>query len=121
MRTPLAAANRPLATDPRTATGVDAEGINCDFCHKLWSIILDPTTGLPYPDMPGVMSYELRRPDGEHQLFLGPLDDVPGEDARSDLYRRSEYCAGCHLINTPRCARGLDSSGTTMKTTDSGP
>jgi hypothetical protein len=47
--------------------------------------------------MPGVLSYELRRPEDGHQLFLGPLDDVAGEDARSPFYRRSEYCAGCHF------------------------
>jgi mono/diheme cytochrome c family protein len=94
---PVAAANRPLETDPRTIEGVGVEGINCDFCHKLWSVRLDPATGLPYHDMPGVLSYELRRPGDGHQLFLGPFDDVPGEDARSDFYRRSEYCAGCHF------------------------
>lgn len=94
---PAAAVNRPLETDPRRLTGAGAEGVSCDFCHKLWSVRLDPSTGLPHPDMPGVLSYELRRPEEGHQLFLGPFDDVQGEDARSPFYSRSEYCAGCHF------------------------
>jgi hypothetical protein len=47
--------------------------------------------------MPGILSYEFRRPPEGHQFFAGPLDDVaPGEDAYSPLQHESAYCAGCH-------------------------
>jgi hypothetical protein len=47
--------------------------------------------------MPGVMSYEFRRPHEGHQFFAGPLDDVaPGEDTFSPLQRESRFCAPCH-------------------------
>jgi len=59
---------------------------------------LDPKTGTPYSNMPGVMSLELLRPPEGHQLFIGPLDDVaPGEDTFSPLQNQSEYCAACHF------------------------
>jgi hypothetical protein len=57
---------------------------------------LNPATGLPYENMPGILSLVLRRPS-EPQLFLGPYDDVDvGPDTFSPLQRRSEYCAPCH-------------------------
>lgn len=73
------------------------EGISCDFCHKIWDVILDPSTGLPYQNMPGVLSYEFRRPEEGHQFFAGPYDDVaPGEDTFSPIQTQSQFCAGCH-------------------------
>jgi hypothetical protein len=95
---PLAAVDAPYDTDPTRLNGVAAEGINCDFCHKVWDVRLDPVTGLPYENRPGVLSFEFRRPPGEHQFFAGPLDDVaPGEDTFSDIQRRSQICAPCHF------------------------
>jgi hypothetical protein len=48
--------------------------------------------------MPGVLSFEFRRPPDGHQLFVGPYDDVaPGEDTYSPLQSRSEFCAPCHF------------------------
>lgn len=94
---PLAAVDRPHQGDAATATGVSAEGVNCDFCHKVWDVVLDPDSGLPYPDRPGVMSFELRRPPHGHQFFAGPFDDVaPGEDTYSPLQRDGRFCAPCH-------------------------
>jgi hypothetical protein len=95
---PVAAINDPLNTDPFSVQGVGAEGVTCDFCHKIWDVNLDPVTLLPYPDKPGVLSYEFRRPFGEHQFFAGPLDDVaPGEDTYSDIQKSSQFCAPCHF------------------------
>jgi len=53
---------------------------------------------MPAENMPGVLSYEFRRPGAGHQLFLGPLDDVaPGEDSYSPLQKQSQFCAPCHF------------------------
>jgi hypothetical protein len=58
---------------------------------------LDPTTQVPYENMPGVLSLELRRPHGEPQMFFGPFDDVDvGPDTFSPLQNESRYCAPCH-------------------------
>ncbi len=95
---PAAAVNAPYDTDPAGATGVGAEGVNCDFCHKIWDVRLDPVTGLPFPNRPGVMSFEFLRPFEGHQFFAGPLDDIaPGEDTYSELQKRSQLCAPCHF------------------------
>ena len=96
--TPAAAINNPYGVDPTILTGVDAEGIPCDFCHKVWNVRLDPDTGLPYPNMPGILSYEFRRPPAGYQFFAGPFDDVaPGEDTFSPLQQQSQICAPCHF------------------------
>ena len=95
---PAAAINDPLNTDPFSVQGVEAEGVTCDFCHKIWDVRLDPATGIPFPDRPGVLSYEFRRPFAEHQFFAGPLDDIaPGEDTYSKLQKSSQFCAPCHF------------------------
>ncbi|MGD9157654.1 MAG: hypothetical protein PVG39_04550 [Desulfobacteraceae bacterium] len=94
---PVAATNAPLNVRPAWIKGIEAEGINCDFCHKIWDVRLDPASGLPFPDKPGVLSYEFRRPFNEHQFFSGPLDDIaPGEDTYSGLQKSSRFCAPCH-------------------------
>lgn len=95
--TPLSAVDAPYHSDPTNLEGVFMEGISCDFCHKIWDVILDPSTGLPYQNMPGVLSYEFRRPEEGHQFFAGPYDDVaPGEDTFSPIQTQSQFCAGCH-------------------------
>ena len=94
---PLAAVNDPYGVDPTKLSGVHMEGISCDFCHKIWDVRLDPVSGLPFDNMPGVLSYELRRPPDGHQFFAGPLDDVAtGEDTYSPLQTESAICAPCH-------------------------
>lgn len=94
---PTAAVHAPFNTDPLTVQGVDAEGVTCDFCHKVWNVQLNPATGLPYPEKPGVLSFEFRRPFDGHQFFAGPLDDIaPGEDTYSRLQKTSQFCAPCH-------------------------
>lgn len=95
---PTAAVNAPLNTDPAYVLGSGEEGVSCDFCHKIWDVKLDPDTGLPFPDKPGVLSYEFRRPFDGHQFFAGPLDDIaPGEDTYSGLQKESRFCAPCHF------------------------
>jgi len=96
--TPAASVNDPYGIDPRTVEGVAAEGVPCDFCHKVWAVKLNSDTGLPNPNMPGVLSFEFRRPPDGHQLFAGPYDDVaPGEDTYSPLQTESQFCAPCHF------------------------
>ncbi len=96
--TPAAAINAPYETDPNTVAGVEAEGLPCDFCHKIWAVTLDPTTGLPFHNNPGVLSYTFHRPAEGHQFFAGPFDDVaPGEDTYSELQTQSAFCAPCHF------------------------
>lgn len=96
--TPLAAIDDPYSVDPNTLEGIALEGISCDFCHKVWDVIINPETGLPFPLMPGVLSYEFLRPPEGHQFFSGPFDDVaPGEDTYTPIQQESEYCAPCHF------------------------
>lgn len=98
--TPAASVDNPYGVDPTTVTGATggrAEGVPCDFCHKIWDVKLDEA-GMPYANMPGVLSYEFRRPPEGHQFFAGPLDDVaPGEDTFSPLQTQSQFCAPCHF------------------------
>ena len=95
---PAAAVDDPYGVDPTIVTDVNAEGVACDFCHKVWDVNLDPGSGVPYTNMPGVLSFELRRPPDGHQYFAGPFDDVaPGEDTYSALQTESQYCAPCHF------------------------
>ena len=96
--TPGAAVNVPVNTDPRGLSGPAAEGVSCDFCHKVWDVRVDPATGLPRPNAPGVLSMEFRRPQEGHQFFAGPYDDVaPGEDTYAPVQRESRFCAACHF------------------------
>ncbi len=94
---PAAAIDLAYDTDPTTVSGVGKEGVACDFCHKVWNVNLDLATGMPYPNTPGALSFEFRRPHGEHQFFAGPFDDVaPGEDTYTPIQRQSQFCAPCH-------------------------
>jgi hypothetical protein len=87
---PTAAAGAADDFDLRRVSGVAAQGVHCDFCHKVAGT--DGTVGLTH----GRYFYRLLRPR-EGQLFFGPLDDVDrGEDAFSPLQRDSRFCAGCH-------------------------
>jgi hypothetical protein len=99
---PTSALADPDGTDPTLAVaGSNTDkptGIPCDFCHKIWSVALDPATGLPHQNMPGAQSYTFRRPGEGHQFFAGPFDDVaPGEDTFAPLQTQSQFCAPCHF------------------------
>jgi hypothetical protein len=94
---PAAAIDNAYGIDPAKAAGVEKEGVACDFCHKVWDVRL-ASNGLPQPNMPGVLSFEFRRPPEGHQFFAGPFDDVaPGEDTYSPLQQQSRFCAPCHF------------------------
>ncbi len=86
----------PDGVSPLYLTGAAADGISCEFCHKIGDVHLDDATGLPLPDMPGVMSYRLYRPHEGEDIFFGTLDDVPGKDVYLPMMAESEFCAGCH-------------------------
>jgi len=87
-----------FATDPNQIHGVEREGVFCDLCHKVWDVTLEDGSNLPYPDFPGVLSFEFRRPGDGHQFFSGPLDDVaPGEDTFTPIQKESAFCAPCHF------------------------
>jgi hypothetical protein len=81
----------PGSDDLRLVDGVAAQGVHCDFCHKVHSIP-PAESGLAH----GRLAVNLLRP--EHgQLFFGPLDDVSrGEETYSPLMRESRFCATCH-------------------------
>ncbi|MBX3012009.1 MAG: carboxypeptidase regulatory-like domain-containing protein [Caldilineaceae bacterium] len=87
---------------PINLTGAAQEGISCEFCHKIGEVRLNPTTGAPYDDAPGLLSLALRRPTPGQDLFFGPLDDVVRTDlaAPRDSYlpllEESAFCAACH-------------------------
>jgi hypothetical protein len=101
--TPGAAVDAAYSTDPNKISGVNAFGVHCDFCHKIAAVRLAPATGLPYPNMPGVLSMDIRRPFSEdkqrYQLFFGSFDDdnVPLEDTYLPLIKESRFCAACHF------------------------
>jgi hypothetical protein len=81
---------------PVNLSGDAAEGITCDFCHKIGDVILDPVTKLPLPDMPGILSMRLYRPDEGEQVFFGTLVDVNRRVSYSPIESESAYCAPCH-------------------------
>jgi hypothetical protein len=97
--TTVTAQNAPQVPDgvsPMYLTGDAAEGISCEFCHKIGDVTLDPKTGLPPADMPGILSYKLYRPEEGEQIFFGAFDDIPRRDTRLPLQQESAICAGCH-------------------------
>ena len=99
---PGAAIEDPYGIDPNTAAGVNTFGVHCDFCHKVADVKLNPETNLPYLNMPGVLSMDIRRPFPEdkdrYKLFFGTFDDdnVPMEDTYLPLIKKSQWCASCH-------------------------
>jgi len=96
---PGAAANAPYATDLNNLTPPASNGVFCDFCHKTGDIYLNPGTGRPYPNMPGVLSHDLRRPPDGRQMFFGPFDDVPYPDTYLPLIEQGQFCAACHSFS----------------------
>jgi hypothetical protein len=81
---------------PTDLTGEAADGISCDFCHKVRDVILDPETGLPYPDNPGITSMRLSRPEEGQEIFFGTFDDVTRRVSYLPLEEESAFCAPCH-------------------------
>jgi hypothetical protein len=83
-----------LDYDLRTVKGVNANGVHCDYCHKVIEARTDKL-GFQF----GRDAYTLLRPPDGQQLFFGPLDDAVREGetfSHAPLYSQSRYCAGCH-------------------------
>jgi hypothetical protein len=78
------------------------EGVNCDVCHKVLNVNLDPNTKKPYLDKPGVLSFDFIRDEPIAQrLYVGPLPgtNTIGTDINvtcSPVFSESEFCAPCH-------------------------
>ena len=82
--------------DPMSPKAQD--GVSCEFCHKISEVYIDPETNVPYPDMPGILSYKLLRPHSEEdEIFFGTVLDVTAKDTYLPLLETSEFCAGCHF------------------------
>ena len=102
---PGAAVDAPFSTDMNLVSGIDRDfGIHCDFCHKVADVYLDPATGLPYANAPGVISLDLRRPftaAEPGQLFFGTFDDTnaPEVETNLPLIGTSQWCAPCHQFS----------------------
>ena len=96
---PVAAANSPFTADMNELTGVAAEGVACEYCHKIADVYLNPATGLPYDNAPGTTSYELNRPPNDTHMFYGPYDDVTRRVCYLELEKQSEFCAACHQFS----------------------
>jgi hypothetical protein len=95
-----AACHAPTFRDPtldydfRKVSGVAAQGVHCDYCHKVADAPTD-RLGIRF----GRDGLRLLRPAGGRQLFFGPLDDAHREGelfSYAPLYRESRYCASCH-------------------------
>lgn len=81
----------PTYGDLQQVSGVAADGVHCDFCHKVQAPA-SGRVGLAH----GRFGLQLLRPT-KGQLFFGPLPDVDrGEDTFSPFMRDSRFCASCH-------------------------
>jgi hypothetical protein len=86
----------PAAASPMVQRA--SEGITCEFCHKISQVFTDEETGLPFPDMPGIMSVRLHRPREEsQQVFFGTLVDVTRNDSYLPFLSESAFCSSCHF------------------------
>ena len=93
---PLALPNDEPGVSPMHLTGNAADGIGCDFCHKIGDVYLNRDTGLPYADAPGISSMRLYRPEPGNELFFGTFDDVTRRVSYLPLQEESAFCAPCH-------------------------
>ncbi len=84
-------------TNVADVVGIETEGVLCELCHKIGGVLLDPDTELPAPNMPGVLSMRLYRPQGNEELFFGTLDDCTRRVTRLPLLQESAFCAPCHF------------------------
>lgn len=88
----------PEGVSPNAAVGVAAEGISCDFCHKIGAVTFYTDTLLPDPAMPGILSLTLYRPKSGEDLLMGTVDDVSRPmDSFNQLHGESAFCSACHF------------------------
>ena len=62
--------------DNAEVQGADFFGVHCDFCHKVADVTLETSSGLPYPNTPGVLSMDIRRPFPEAYQQYPKVDHV---------------------------------------------
>jgi hypothetical protein len=91
--------DQAFTTDMNELSGVEREGVFCDFCHKVSDVYLNPATGLPYNNAPGVTSMRLNRPPSDTHMFYGPFDDVTRRVSYLALQKKSQFCAPCHQFS----------------------
>jgi hypothetical protein len=91
--------DEPFTADMNELEGVETEGVFCDFCHKIGYAYLNPATGLPYPNAPGILSFRLYRPPPDTHMFFGPFDDVTRRVSYLELEKKSQFCAPCHQFS----------------------
>lgn len=91
--------DQAFTTDMNELSGVEREGVFCDFCHKIADVYLNPATGLPYDNAPGVTSIQLNRPPSDTHMFYGPFDDVTRRVSYLALEKKSQFCAPCHQFS----------------------
>lgn len=97
---PSAALNDPGRTDLNQVLwrgGTDANGVHCDFCHKIREVQVS--------NRPGVQSITMNRllPVGMMMMrpvfAYGPYVDVvtmPMVTSYNPLFEKSEFCSSCH-------------------------
>ncbi len=102
---PGAAVHAPGQTDLKAVAargGVKADGVFCDFCHKIKAVEVSPE--------PGVRTVTLNRIEGPPRRMgmmsmnavfaYGTLADVvtpPMVPSFNSLFSKSEFCSACHL------------------------
>jgi hypothetical protein len=91
--------DKAFTTDMNELAGVEREGVFCDFCHKVADVYLNPASGLPYNNAPGVTSIRLNRPPSDTHMFYGPFDDVTRRVSYLALEKKSQFCAPCHQFS----------------------
>jgi hypothetical protein len=87
--------NGSYQVDIQTISGIEQEGVFCEFCHKVGDVLLD-VSQLPNPALPGVLSMSLHRPDEGQQIFFGNFDDVTRRVSYLPLIEESAFCSACH-------------------------
>ena len=93
---PGVAVDAPLTTDLNQIRSIVTAGIQCDFCHKISGLYINPATNQPYKNMPGVMSIQFLRPPEGDQIFVGPFPDIHDPDTYLPVFDESRFCASCH-------------------------
>ena len=98
--TPAAAINYSYSTDPNWLSSIEAEGVPCDFCHKVWDVKLDAGSQISHIRI--CLEY-FPLNSGVHMKVINFLpvrfDDVaPGEDAFIQNSKRRVHSAQpCHF------------------------
>lgn len=91
---------------PQGRVSVETEGITCDICHKVKDVKIG-ADGRPIADQPGVLSFDLARPNSGEFLYIGSWPDhMPGVPesvggvqhltACYPIFGEGKFCAACH-------------------------